>query len=84
MANVLEEANEAITRGTTYGAVTDDFNRVTGAAACLGLDSGNPLHHSLYMILLKISRLVGSPDHHDSLVDIAGYARTYELYLQGK
>lgn len=82
--NILEEAGAAITRGTAYGRVTDDFERVTGAAAALGLDLSIPQHHPLYMILLKISRLVGSPGHRDSIVDIAGYARTLELLLEGK
>lgn len=80
--NVLDEANAAIERGRAYGKVTDDFERITGAAAALGLDSNNPQHHPLYMILLKISRLVGSPGHRDSIVDIAGYARTLELLLE--
>lgn len=81
--NVLDEANAAIERGTAYGRVTDDFDRITEAAEALGLERGNPLHHPLYMILLKISRLVGSPEHRDSIVDLAGYARTYEMYLEG-
>lgn len=82
--NILEEASGAISRGAAYGRITDDFGRITGAAAALGLDLTNPHHHPLYMILLKISRLVGSPGHRDSIVDIAGYARTLELLLEGR
>jgi hypothetical protein len=33
-------------------------------------------------MLVKIQRLVETMDHHDSIVDIAGYARTYEKILE--
>ena len=36
-------------------------------------------HVALCMIAVKMSRLVKSPDHRDSVVDIAGYAATYEM-----
>lgn len=33
-------------------------------------------------ILQKISRLANTPDHLDSLVDICGYARNYQMILE--
>lgn len=33
---------------------------------------------AIAMMLVKIGRLKKDPGHHDSIVDIAGYARTYE------
>lgn len=33
-------------------------------------------------ILQKVSRLANTPDHLDSLVDIAGYARNQEMVLE--
>lgn len=70
-------------RQGTYGHPLDDFSKVTGAAQALGIDpaNGGPLHHALYMVLVKLSRLVESPDHYDSIVDGAGYFRTYEKVL---
>lgn len=70
-------------RQAAYGHPADDFAKVTGAAKALGIDpaNGGPLHHALYMILVKMSRLLQTPDHRDSIVDGAGYFRTYEKVL---
>lgn len=78
---VLEKAASLVDgeRGDTYGHPADDFSRVTKAARALGIDPTNgPLDHALYMIVVKLARLVTTPGHYDSVVDIAGYARTYE------
>lgn len=80
--NILEEANEHVNEGRqkVYGHPADDFRRVSGAALEMGIDPAKgPLDHALYMMLVKISRLRQTPGHHDSIVDIAGYARTYEM-----
>lgn len=87
---ILEEAGALVDgpREATYGHPADDFEAVASAALCLGINpqmldrDGRALHHALYMILVKIQRLVQTPDHHDSIVDIAGYARTYEKVLE--
>jgi hypothetical protein len=34
------------------------------------------------MVLVKVARLVITPDHRDSIVDLAGYARCYEKILE--
>lgn len=80
---ILEEAGKLVDgeRERTYGHPADDFSAVSNAAYALGVDpsaDSDGLHHALYMILIKIQRLVQTPDHHDSVVDIAGYARCYE------
>jgi hypothetical protein len=82
---ILDEAASLVDgdREATYGHPADDFARVTQAARALEIDPRTgPLHHALYMVLLKISRLVNTPDHHDSIVDGAGYFRTYEKVLE--
>ena len=83
---ILDEAGALVDgeREAQYGHPHDDFTAVTGAAKALGVDPlSGPLHHALYMVLVKVQRLVQTPDHHDSIVDIAGYARTYErCYLR--
>ena len=40
------------------------------------------LKHALYMIQVKVARLLNSPEHVDSIVDIAGYANTYNMILE--
>jgi hypothetical protein len=82
---ILDEAGTLVDgpREATYGHPADDFTAVGKAAFALGIAPNNsPLHHALYMILVKIQRLVQTPDHHDSIVDIAGYARCYEKVLE--
>ena len=84
---ILDEAGALVDgpREATYGHPADDFAAVGKAAVALGIDAAeSPLHHALYMILRKIQRLVQTPDHHDSIVDIAGYARCYEKVLERK
>lgn len=81
---ILETAGKLVDgdRQGTYGHPLDDFSKVSGAAKALGIDPrSGPLHHALYMVLVKLSRLVETPDHLDSIVDGAGYFRTYEKVL---
>lgn len=86
---ILDEAAKLVDgdREATYGHPMDDFSKVTAAARVLGIDptrtnQAHPaLHHALYMVLVKIQRLVQSPSHRDSIVDGAGYFYTYEKIL---
>jgi hypothetical protein len=86
---ILDEAAGLVDgdRGAHYGHPLDDFGKVTRAAAALGIFQPGEnyvpeLHHALYMVLVKISRLVETPAHRDSIVDGAGYFRTYEMILE--
>jgi len=64
-----------------YGHPLDHFSKT---AAFAGQINGCPdpqLRHALYMISDKIARLCNSPEHLDSWIDIAGYARTAVMIL---
>ena len=85
--NILEEAAALVDgdRGEAYGHPADDFMAVAGAADALGISPGqqgrlvdDALHHAMYMVLVKLQRLVKTPGHRDSIVDGAGYFYTYE------
>lgn len=67
-------------RGGVYGHPIDDFTR-TGRiwASVLSLDDVSAEQVALCMMAVKISRLCASPDHRDSVVDIAGYAETLSM-----
>jgi hypothetical protein len=71
-------------RGAVYGHPADDFARIAQMAKGLEACPDPALKHALYLILVKVSRLVTSPDHIDSLVDIAGYARCIAMILERK
>lgn len=84
MQTVLEEAAEltAGDRQNAYGHPADDYARTAAMwSAYLGHEV-TPLQAQMCMALVKVSRLANSPRHRDSLVDIAGYARTYEMTLE--
>lgn len=81
----LDEAAKLVDgdRQEAYGHPAENFQRSVEAAKALGVDPlSGPLHHALYMVLVKIARLVETPDHHDSIVDGPGYFRTYEKILE--
>lgn len=83
--SVLEEAAQLTnrTRKDVYAHPSVNFDRIARMwSVILGVDV-TPEQHALCMIAVKISRLVESPGHRDSLVDIAGYARTIELLAEG-
>lgn len=70
-----------IERGAIYGHPADDFRNVAMGANVILKCKDPLLRHALYMIWVKICRLVESPDHLDSWIDIAGYARTGVMVL---
>lgn len=85
--NILHIADGLVDgpRQEHYGHPFDDFTRVTEAAKALGIDpTSSPRHHALYMILVKLQRLVQTPAHMDSVIDVAGYARTYQKVLEAE
>lgn len=85
--SALQKAQRIIhgARQQAYGHPRDDFRRTAGlwTALLAGLlKSGariTPEHVALMMILVKVSRLIATPGHRDSVVDVAGYAGTYEM-----
>ena len=78
--NILEEANKIVSgeRNTDYGHPADDFQKTADMwTVILGVPVTTQ-QVALCMIAVKISRLLHEPKR-DSLVDIAGYARTIEM-----
>lgn len=80
--NILKEADRYTSedRQEVYGHPIDDFGKVAELTKpILESDLDPRLKHSLYMIQVKIARLLNTPNHRDSVVDIAGYANTYGM-----
>ena len=81
---ILEEAARLTSedRQQVYGHPADDYART---AALWSAYLGTPvtaLQAQMCMVLVKVSRLANTPGHRDSIVDIAGYARTYEMTME--
>jgi hypothetical protein len=81
--SILTKAEEIINgeRAKDYGSTLDNFGRIAKLwSVILGVEV-TPEQHILCMVAVKMARLCNSPKHMDSIVDIAGYAGTYEKLL---
>ena len=83
---VVEEFNEKLStvvdeRGADYGHPSDDFGRADKLISVINECRDPEMRHALRMVAVKIARLIHSPEHLDSIVDIAGYAKTMALIL---
>lgn len=64
-------------RQDVYGHPYDNFGDIAHLVSLLdNRDIPPRLKHAMYMVLVKIARLLNSPTHEDSWVDISGYALT--------
>lgn len=63
-------------RQKNYGHPIDDFSRTAQMWSALFGVEVTAEHVALAMACVKISRLVQTPDHYDSIVDLAGYGET--------
>tara|TARA_B100001245_G_C22885773_1_gene426195 strand:+ start:424 stop:708 length:285 start_codon:yes stop_codon:yes gene_type:complete len=82
---ILDEAKSLTKedRQNVYGHPADDFAKVAKMAEPILESNIDPrLKHALYMVQVKVARLINTPDHHDSIVDLAGYANTYAMILE--
>lgn len=84
---MLQKAHRITTqdrRDEEYGHPADDFSRIAKQwETTLGCQV-TPQQVALCMIQVKIARLVHSPDHEDSVLDIAGYANCIDMIRQRK
>lgn len=76
---ILAEAHVAVSRrGRCYGSPEDNFSRIAKVWAALSEDRPDAEFDAawvaIYLVALKLVRLAGDPSHHDSWVDVAGYA----------
>lgn len=78
---ILEKAQKLVDgrdKSEHYGPPEEFMRRLAKMwGGYLGLEL-KPTDAAMMMALLKAARLRTNPDHEDSLVDFAGYARIYE------
>lgn len=79
----FDQAIQTITdkRGETYDHPSINFHRIAGMKSFVQDCKDPEIRHVLEMLLVKISRIVTTPNHFDSWVDIVGYARTAVMVL---
>lgn len=71
-------------RERKYGPPLQDFTRTAGMWTGLTGKAVTPEQVALQMVQLKLSRLIATPDHRDSLVDAVGYLICYSrIVLEG-
>jgi hypothetical protein len=69
-------------RGNDYGRPSDNFRRLSAMRAIIDECPDAVLREVLHMEAVKICRLIETPDHLDSWVDVAGYARVGVMILE--
>jgi hypothetical protein len=69
-------------RQAKYGHPADDFARTAALWRALFGWNVTPENVALAMMCVKLSRLQATPDHRDSVVDLAGYAETYQMVME--
>lgn len=82
---ILEEAEKltSVDRQEVYSHPAENFKLIMELAEPILKSNIDPkLKHALYMIQVKVARLLNSPTHRDSIVDIAGYANTYAMIVE--
>ena len=84
--SIAQEAHRIVLgdRQEDYGPPLQDFDRTAALwAPILGCEV-TAEQVALCMVQVKVSRLVNTPDHRDSIVDVAGYALTLDLIRQDR
>jgi hypothetical protein len=74
---LLNEAIDAVTvRGSAYGDCYTNHKRIADLWTIILGCQVYPEQVAPMMVCLKLARLIETPEHQDSYVDIAGYAAT--------
>jgi|TARA_R110000824_G_scaffold79241_2_gene199699 hypothetical protein len=63
-------------RGRDYGHPASTFDNIAVLQLVVKRCPDPRIRHALEMICVKMIRLTVRPDHLDSIIDIAGYAKT--------
>ena len=84
--SLLAEAEDIINgpRASDYGPVSENFQRIADLWSVVLGKEVTTTGVALCLVQLKVARLVNSPDHKDSWLDIAGYAGCWDKMQRGE
>lgn len=71
-------------RRDIYGDPLDTYRRVAALRTVVDECADPQVREIIGMVATKLVRLVQTPDHLDSWVDVAGYARTAAMLLDSR
>jgi hypothetical protein len=82
----FDAAYENVTadRRDICGAPQDTYRRISSLRSVVDECADPQIHEILAMIVTKVARLVQTPNHLDSWVDVAGYARCGVMLLNDR
>jgi hypothetical protein len=86
-SDILKKADEIINgpRAKVYGSPKQNHDRIAAIWSVILDVEVDAQQAALCMAAVKIARLIQTPDHLDSYVDLAGYAAvTGEMVLEAK
>ncbi|MNT85127.1 hypothetical protein D3C72_2252520 [compost metagenome] len=87
--SILEEFDTAYAKVTldrrdVYGDPEDTYRRIAALRAIVDECPDEQIREILAMVVTKVARLIQTPDHLDSWVDVAGYARCGVMLLNDR
>ena len=68
-------------RGSAYGSPLVNHQRIADLWSAYLRTEIKPEQAAMMMALLKVARLIQSPDHADSIHDLAGYVEVYRQII---
>ena len=71
-------------RRDVYGDPQDTYRRVAALRTVVDECPDPQVREIIGMVATKLVRLVQTPEHLDSWIDVAGYARTAAMLLDGR
>jgi hypothetical protein len=71
-------------RGSAYGSPLINHERISDLWSAYLRITITPEQAAMCMALVKVARLVQSPDHADSIHDLAGYVEVYRQIINEK